>query len=80
MLKSGLVKITIRVSDQSKMKFLMDLLSNFPFVTIEEQVNGEGVRKSGKSNLSRLAGIWKGRDVDLTTIREAAWKRKTSKE
>lgn len=66
-------KILIDIQDQSKKEMLISLLRELQFVKFHEI---EKISESKKtSDFRRLFGIWKGRDIQLSDLREKAWKR-----
>lgn len=67
-------KIVLRVKDQSKLGFLLELIKQFDFVEIQK-----GVKKKAKDgyNLFDSAGLWKNRDIDAQELRKEAWTRKS---
>ena len=66
-------KLLIDIKDQSKKEILISLLRELQFVEFHEI---EKISKSKKtSDFRRLFGIWKGRDIQLSDLRQKAWKR-----
>ena len=66
-------KILIDIKDQSKKEVLISLLRELRFVEFQEI---EKMPKSKKtSDFRRLFGIWNGRDIQLSDLRQKAWKR-----
>ncbi len=66
-------KILIDIQDQSKKEILISLLRELQFVKFHEI---EKISESKKaSDFRRLFGIWKDRDIQLSDLREKAWKR-----
>lgn len=65
-------KIILKVKDENKLNFLLELLNQFNFIEIEQPVE-----KSKDYDLFASAGIWKNRDITAEQIRGKAWKRKT---
>lgn len=67
-----MAKITIDIKDGTKEKAFINFLKEIPFITIEN--NKQRVLKA-PINFKKLYGIWKGRDIDLSKLREKAWDR-----
>jgi hypothetical protein len=65
------MQITLNIKNESISKKILDFLSSFQ----KDDVQIETIEKEKKESLSSFVGIWKDRDIDLNTIREAAWKR-----
>ena len=71
--------IEIKISDKKNLRFLIELLSKFNFITeIKTKDSSEGNlfnKKEGKASISDFAGLWKDNPKSLDEIREKAWKR-----
>lgn len=66
-------QIIIRVRDSDKAKLLREVLQALDFV---DMVDSESqVEKIKTEDFFEFAGIWKDRDIDLTTLRKKAWPR-----
>ena len=71
-------QIIIQVKDKEKARKLFDLLTELDFVSsvmTSEVVNTEvnATTREESSDFFSLAGIWKGREISLETIRQKAW-------
>jgi len=69
-------QIVIRVKDRKKAQSLLDFLKSLDFVesvTEKEMLTDEISDADGETDFFALAGLWAGRDVSLTSIREKAW-------
>ena len=66
-------KILIDIKDQSKKDIVISLLKEFSFLEFHELDKEEKVKKT--SDLRKLFGIWKGREINLSDLRTKAWKR-----
>ena len=81
-------QIILTVADQSKLDLVMELLSHFDLVRAERvRVARPAASEAGPVILSatqkaqlflQSAGIWEGRAIDATAIRQNAWKRNNS--
>ena len=74
-------QIVIHVKDKKKAKALLELLKALDFVesvdlSLEDEVES-GEATEGTRDFFALAGIWKGREIDLGSIRQQAWPRQT---
>ncbi|MFH1051482.1 MAG: hypothetical protein V1779_11205 [bacterium] len=63
-------QISLSIKDDSKTKFLIDLLKQLDFV--EFTIEKKDVKK--KYNFFKSAGLWKNRNIDGETLRKQAWK------
>lgn len=64
-------EILLKIKDESKTDYLMDVLRTFDFVEVENYpLHGDKTE-----NFSSAAGIWEGYDIDTKLIREKAWPR-----
>jgi len=77
--KNEMDTIEIKISDKKNLRFLIELLSKFNFITeIKTKDSSEGNlfnKKEGKASISDFAGLWKDNPKSLDEIREKAWKR-----
>lgn len=64
--------IVLRIKEDDKARDLIQFLGDINFVDIEEE-EMPGNRKSCMDGLTRLYGLWEGRDITLSDIREKAW-------
>jgi hypothetical protein len=64
-------RIILKVTDSKKKEALLQFLRQLNFVTVEDT---KPVSSQKKDSLKELFGIWEGRSVDISTIRQAAWK------
>jgi len=66
-------KILIDINDESKKDIVISLLKEFSFLEFHELDKEEKVKKT--SDLRKLFGIWKEREINLSDLRAKAWKR-----
>jgi hypothetical protein len=66
-------KILIDIKDKSKKDIVISLLKEFSFLEFHELDKEEKVKKT--SDLRKLFGIWKEREINLSDLRAKAWKR-----
>lgn len=75
-------RILISVRDKAKAQLLLELLRSLDFVeSVDEQSTEETVSQDSlpKSvDFFRLAGLWEGREINLSSIRQRAWPRQSS--
>lgn len=64
-------KITLRIKDDKKTGFLMQLLEELDFIEIQKSEQG----LDEAYDFFASAGMWKGRDIDAIELRKQAWKR-----
>lgn len=66
-------KLVLKIKNQKKLEFLIELLKQFDFVEILKE------RKTTKSNSTQdffsSAGLWKGREIEAKELRKNAWKK-----
>ena len=65
-------RLVINIKDKTKEKALINFLRELPFIDIEE-TTVENKNKAANSDIRKLFGIWKDRNVTLHEIREKAW-------
>jgi hypothetical protein len=74
-------EIVIGVEDQSKAWILVEMLSSLNFVSsihVKKEKAKLTSRSPRRSSISFFdyAGLWEGRELDQTTLREKAWPRR----
>jgi hypothetical protein len=77
-------QITVQIKARNKAKMLRDLLQSLDFVEsvqLVEASNGEAnqVDLVESGDFFSLEGIWADRDIDLASIRRAAWPRQQAR-
>lgn len=65
-------KIVLTIKDSRKKNFLLELLKQFDFIEVQKT---SSVQKSSSYNFFDSAGLWKNRDIDVSQLRDKAWKR-----
>lgn len=65
-------RLVINIKDKTKEKALINFLRELPFIDIEESTV-QNKNKTASSDVRKLFGIWKDRDISLNEIREKAW-------
>ncbi len=63
--------IQIKIKDPQKGKALIAFLEQLSFVSIETKIKA---KKGRKKTLAPLYGIWEGRNIELKTLRNSAWR------
>jgi hypothetical protein len=76
-------EVTIKYKSESALKALHDLAKVIDIsigkpvesgkLPKSDQYNGIPITFAKKPNVSALAGIWEGRDIDLEQLRKEAW-------
>ena len=67
--------ITIQLKDSKKATLLIEILNSIDFVSNIKLENNPKIKKlKNKSNIKELKGIWKDRDISLSSIRKTAWR------
>lgn len=70
-------KILISVKDKDKAKLLLELLLSLDFILSVDTYSQETEQITASSQQSddffALAGLWEGREINLTSIRQQAW-------
>jgi hypothetical protein len=71
--------IVIRVKDRQKADLLMQFLKALDFVeqvsAVDQEANESDVAGADAAEFYALAGVWKGREVTLESLRQKAWPR-----
>ncbi|MDN5210713.1 hypothetical protein QQ020_01600 [Fulvivirgaceae bacterium BMA12] len=67
-------KIVLRIKDNSKLRFFLELLKQFDFVEVEKSTSKRKTT-SKQYDLFASAGMWKNREINTRQLREKAWKR-----
>lgn len=66
-------ELTIKVKDESKLAFLLELLSQLDFVEFE--ANFFKKQKTDTAHdFFKSAGLFSGRDIDANELRKQAWR------
>ncbi len=75
--------VTIKIKDNQKLSSLLEILDSLEFVqsvkvksSKKEATKPVSKKKASKGGLQELKGIWKGREISLTDIRNKAWKQR----
>jgi len=72
-------QIIIELNDKAKAQMLYELLSALDFISSIKTRKGTQLKTSKKpkteSDFFTMAGLWSGREVNLTSIRKQAWPR-----
>ena len=63
--------ISLDIKNESVTQKVLNFLSSFSKDDIQVKTSND----TEKESLSSFSGIWKDRDIDINTIREAAWKK-----
>ncbi|MCJ8502114.1 hypothetical protein [Desulfatitalea alkaliphila] len=66
-------KILIDIKDQSKKDIVISLLKEFSFLEFHELDKVDKLKNT--SDIRKLFGIWKEREINLNDLRTRAWKR-----
>jgi hypothetical protein len=64
-------KIILKLKDDNKLNFLLELLNQFQFIEVEKPV-----KKNDTHDFFASAGLWRNRDITAGQLRDKAWKRK----
>ena len=67
-------KLILKITDNTKMHFLLELLKQLDFVEIQKSKKEISKKSKSKHDLFSSAGIWKGRDINVKKLRKEAWK------
>ena len=74
--------IVVRIQEDDKaldlIRFLKDI--NYIDVEVQEQEQSYPDHDSSVQGLAELYGLWQGRDINLSKLREKAWKSRGVKE
>ncbi len=65
-------QIVIRVNNKKNTDMLFNLLRSLDFVE-SVKMDANGKQPIAKDDFFAMAGIWKDRDIDQASIRQAAW-------
>ena len=74
-------QIIIQIKNKEKANLLLELLRALDFVDlvkVSETTETEAAPEEEISDFFSLAGLWEGRDITLSSIRQQAWPRQTS--
>ncbi len=64
-------KITVTVTDDSKVNFFMELIQQFDFIEVQPAKE----KRRDTYNFFDSTGLWKDRDITGDQLRQQAWKR-----
>ena len=65
--------ISLNIKNESISQKVLEFLSSFKKEDIQiETIENDSAQKE---SLSSFVGMWKDRDINIETLREAAWKR-----
>jgi hypothetical protein len=70
-------QIIIKLKDQSKRNFLLELLAQFDFLELQvKQVSKDKSKeeKEDSYDFFQSAGLFEGRDIDADQLRKEAWR------
>ena len=67
------MQISLNIKDESISKKILDFLASFQKEDIGIKTFDNA--KDTQESISSFSGMWKDRDVDITTIRASAWKK-----
>jgi hypothetical protein len=71
-------RIIVSINNKKNTRFIMTLLQKFDFVKFEpDEIEKEIPFAKRKGNWSNIIGIWKDRDINIDSIREKAWPKRT---
>ena len=68
-----MTSIRITIKEDDKAKDLIRFLSDIDFLDIQVEENTETVDAKGVDALKSICGIWKDRNITLSSIRMKAW-------
>ncbi len=75
-------QITIQIKNKEKAEQLLEILKALDFVDLVDLKHAkeeiETVDRNSDDDFFSLAGLWKDRDITLTSLRQHAWPRQTS--
>jgi hypothetical protein len=65
------MRISLEIKNESVTQKILDFLSSFQ----KDELQIKTYDENKKETLSSFSGMWKDKDIDISTIREAAWKK-----
>ncbi len=68
-------RIILKIKNQKKTNFLLELLKQFDFVEVLKDKGKTKPKSKQKYDFFSSAGLWSGRDVDADELRKKAWKK-----
>ena len=68
-------RVCINIKDNSKVRIVLNLLKELPFVEIEENDYVAPQERKRKGRFEDIFGLWENRDITLKDIRKKAWDR-----
>lgn len=67
-------QIIIKLKDQSKRSFLLELLAQFDFLELQVKQDAKGKSKETPYDFFQSAGLFEGRDINADQLRKEAWR------
>lgn len=67
-------KIVLKIKDNSKLHFFLELLKQFDFVEVEKSTSKWRITDK-QYDFFASAGMWKNREINASQFRDKAWKR-----
>ena len=68
--------LTIFVKNKEQIELLYEFLQHLDFVTIPPLIHKGEREEESTFSIFQTAGIWSGREIEQTELRNSAWKRK----
>jgi hypothetical protein len=66
-------ELTIKIKDESRLKFLLELLSQLDFIEFETSFFKKK-KKDAPHNFFQSAGLFTDREIDAKNLRKQAWR------
>ncbi len=70
-INKAMEKIILTIKDDKKKSFFLELLKQFDFIEVQKATE----KRTEAYDFFGSAGLWKGRDITVSKLREQAWKR-----
>lgn len=67
-------QIIIKLKDQSKRSFLLELLAQFDFLELQVKQVTKGKAKEEPYDFFQSAGLFEGREINADQLRKEAWR------
>jgi hypothetical protein len=67
------MEFTIRIKDEGRLKFLLELLAQFDFVELDDK-KLTSKKKKAEYDFFQSAGLFANREIDATELRKQAWR------
>lgn len=67
-------QIIIKLKDQSKRSFLLELLAQFDFLELQVKEVSKGKAKEETYDFFQSAGLFEGREINADQLRKEAWR------